>query len=92
MLRWVFFSWALLATVGMIVATPRLLGFGEGPYGDAALVFGWASLFGLPGWLIVAALTFARWSHIPRRIKAIQNTPAILSALLYVGITLIWSR
>ena len=89
MLRWFFFVWALLATIEMLLASPRLLGFGDGPFGDAAIVFGLASLFGLPGWLIVAALTIARWSHIPWHIKAIQNSPAIVSGVLYAGATLV---
>jgi hypothetical protein len=73
----------------MVLATPRLLGFGDGPYGDAALLFGWAALFGLPGWLIVAALTVARWNYIPRGVKVIQNSPAILSGVLYAGMAVL---
>ena len=92
MLRWLFFVWALLATVGMLLATPRLFGFGDGPYGDASILFGWASLIGLPAWLIVAALTVARWHHIPRLVKVVQNSPAILSAILYLGVALTWTK
>ena len=74
--------------VMMLLAVPRLLGFGEGPFGDATIVFGLASLFGLLGWLNVAALTIARWAHIPTHIKLIQNSPAALSAITYALVAL----
>lgn len=92
MFRWVFFVWALLATIGMLLAAPRLFGFGDGPYGDASILFWWASLIGIPAWLIVAALTVARWRHIPPLIKVVQNIPAVLSALLYFGVVLTWAK
>ena len=92
MLRWFFFAWAVLATIGMLLAAPRLLGFGDGPYGDASILLGWACLFGIPGWLTVAALTIARWSHIPVHVKALQNSPAVLSGVLYAVISYVWAK
>jgi hypothetical protein len=88
MVRWLFFVWALLATVGMLLAALRLFGFGNGPYGDASILFGWAALIGMPAGLIVAALTIAQSRHISRLVVAVQNSPAVLSAILYVGVAL----
>jgi hypothetical protein len=90
--RWVFFTWGLVATLIMVVTVPRIFGFGDGPYKDAVVLFTFASLVGLPGWLIVAALTVARWRHIPARLVALQNSPAIVGGILYAAVSLKWAR
>lgn len=92
MLRWLFFVWALLWTCAIAVtALPCLLGLGSAPSGDSSILFGWSAILGLPGWLVVAALTAYRWKQIPAHIKVIQNAPAALSAVMYLGIKLwVW--
>ena len=85
-----FFIWALGATSWLAyVAVPGLVGAGVS--GDASIVFWLVSMIGLPGWLIVAGLTFARWRSTPKVKVAWLNGPGVLAAIIYAAVQLQWA-
>jgi hypothetical protein len=90
--RWLFFGWALLATIGMFVASTRMLEFVGGWYKDAPILFGWASILGAPAWITIGVFSAVRWRHIPLVVKVVQNFPALLGAILYVVVVLSTQR
>jgi hypothetical protein len=85
-----FFIWALGATSWLaFVAAPGLLAAGLS--GDASIVFWLISMIGLPGWLIVAGLTVARWRSTPKAKVAWMNGPGVLAAIIYAAVQLQWA-
>ena len=84
------FIWALGATSWLAyVAVPGLVGAGVS--GDASIVFWLVSMIGLPGWLIVAGLTVARWRSTPKAKVAWLNGPGVLAAIIYAAVQLQWA-
>jgi hypothetical protein len=85
-----FFLWALGATSWLAyVAVPGLLS--SGLSGDASIVFWLISMIGLPGWLIVAGLTIARWRRTQATKIALLNVPGVLAAIIYAAVHLQWA-
>lgn len=85
-----FFVWALGATCWLAyVAIPGLLS--SGLSGDASIAFWLISMIGLPGWLIVAGLTIARWRNTPNANVALLNVPAVLAAIIYAAVNFQWA-
>ena len=85
-----FFIWAFGATSWLaFVAVPGLLAAGLS--GDASVVFWLISMIGLPGWLIVAGLTVARWRGTPKAKVALLNGPGVLAAIIYAAVQWQWA-
>lgn len=91
MFRSILFVWGLAMTIVMIVGFFALVGPGIGRYSDSATIF-WALVFwaavvlGLPGWIGVAALTFAQRERLERNTIGLLNAPAFVAGVLVLGI------